>query len=119
MSSDLIVCADFSHHAGGYEAVSKLLQAPKRPTAILVVSNNMALGVLQALQDRGIDVPTEMAVVGFGDTPSAALLSFASHGRCPACARDRRNQCQIIARAFAGPEPAPPFDRSRHRTGRA
>jgi DNA-binding LacI/PurR family transcriptional regulator len=34
----------------------------------------MALGVLQALQDRGIDVPTEMAVVGFGDTPSAALL---------------------------------------------
>lgn len=74
VSSDLIVCADFSHHAGGYEAVSKLLQAPKRPTAILVVSNNMALGVLQALQDRGIDVPTEMAVVGFGDTPSAALL---------------------------------------------
>jgi LacI family transcriptional regulator len=40
----------------------------------LVVSNNMALGVLQALQDRRIEVPTEMALVGFGDTPSAALL---------------------------------------------
>jgi LacI family transcriptional regulator len=71
---ELAVCADFSHHAGGYEAMSKLLQAPKKPTAILVVSNNMALGVLQALQDRGIGVPAEMAVVGFGDTPSAALL---------------------------------------------
>jgi DNA-binding LacI/PurR family transcriptional regulator len=74
VSRELAVCSDFSHHAGGYEAVTKLLQAPKRPTAILVVSNNMALGVLQALQDRGIDVPAEMAVVGFGDTPSAVLL---------------------------------------------
>jgi DNA-binding LacI/PurR family transcriptional regulator len=72
--SELIICADFSHHTGGYDAVSKLLSVPKRPTAILVVSNNMALGVLQGLQDRGIQVPTEMAVVGFGDTPSAALL---------------------------------------------
>jgi DNA-binding LacI/PurR family transcriptional regulator len=71
---ELIICGNFSHHSGGYEAVSKLLSVSKRPTAILVVSNNMALGVLQALQDRRIEVPTEMAVVGFGDTPSAALL---------------------------------------------
>ncbi len=72
--SELMICADFSQHTGGYDAVSKLLSVPKRPTAILVVSNNMALGVLQGLQDRGIQVPTDMAVVGFGDTPSAALL---------------------------------------------
>jgi DNA-binding LacI/PurR family transcriptional regulator len=74
LSLELIVHADFFHQAGGYEAVSKLLNAPKKPTAILVVSNNMALGVLQALQERGIGIPTDMAVVGFGDTPSAPLL---------------------------------------------
>jgi DNA-binding LacI/PurR family transcriptional regulator len=71
---ELIMYADFFHQAGGYEAVSKLLNTPKKPTAILVVSNNMALGVLQALQEREIDVPRDVAVVGFGDTPSAALL---------------------------------------------
>jgi LacI family transcriptional regulator len=74
VAQELTVCADFSHYTGGYEAVSNLLNAPKKPSAILVLSNNMALGALQALQERGIDVPTEMAVVGFGDTPSAALL---------------------------------------------
>jgi LacI family transcriptional regulator len=71
---DLIVHADFFHPVGGYEAVSKLLNTPKKPSAILVVSNNMALGVLQALQERGIDIPADMAVVGFGDTPAAPLL---------------------------------------------
>ena len=74
VSHELIVYADFSHQAGGYEAVSKLFSASKKPSAILVVSNNMALGVLQALHERDIDVPRDMAVVGFGDTPSAALL---------------------------------------------
>jgi len=74
VSRDLITSADFSHQAGGQDAVSELLNAPKKPSAIFVVTNNMALGVLEALQQRGIDVPADMAVVGFGDTPSAALL---------------------------------------------
>jgi LacI family transcriptional regulator len=74
VSQELIVSSDFPHHAGGYEAVTKLLKLAKRPTAILVLTNNMGLGALQALQERGIDVPTEMAVVGFGDMESAALL---------------------------------------------
>ena len=74
VSQELIVNADFSHHAGGYKAVLKLLNASKKPSAILVVSNNMALGALQALHEHGIDIPAELAVVGFGDTPSAVLL---------------------------------------------
>jgi len=74
VSPELVVCADFSRHDGGYNAVSKLLSAAKKPSAILVVSNNMALGVLHALREREVDVPGDMAIVGFGDTPSAALL---------------------------------------------
>jgi LacI family transcriptional regulator len=74
VSHELIVHADFSHHAGGHQAVLKLLNIPKKPSAIFVVSNNMALGALQALHERGIDIPSDMAVVGFGDTPSAVLL---------------------------------------------
>jgi LacI family transcriptional regulator len=73
-SRDLIVYADFFHRAAGFEAVTKLLSIPKRPTAILVVSNNMVFGALEALRANGIDVPRQMAVVGFGDTPSAVLL---------------------------------------------
>jgi LacI family transcriptional regulator len=72
---DLIVYADFFHRAAGFEAVSKLLNAGNRPSAILVVSNNMVLGALEALRERGIEIPKDMAIIGFGDTPSAVLLS--------------------------------------------
>ena len=71
---DLTVYSDFFHRAAGFDAVIKLLEAASRPTAILVVSNNMALGSLEALRERAIEVPKDMAIVGFGNTPSAALL---------------------------------------------
>jgi DNA-binding LacI/PurR family transcriptional regulator len=74
VSTDLIIYSDYFDRAAGFGAVSKLLALPKKPTAILIVSNNMALGALEVLRDRGVDVPNEMAIVGFGDTPSAELL---------------------------------------------
>ena len=74
VSRDLIVYLDSFHSTAGFEAISKLLNTEKKPTAILTVSNNMVLGALEALRAKGIDVPREMAVVGFGDTPFGALL---------------------------------------------
>jgi DNA-binding LacI/PurR family transcriptional regulator len=74
-SRDLIVYADFFHRAAGFEAISKLLNAPKKPSAIVAVSNNMVLGAIEALHDRGLAIPQDMAIVGFGDTPSAVFLS--------------------------------------------
>jgi DNA-binding LacI/PurR family transcriptional regulator len=36
------------------------------------MSDELALGALQAAADRGIEVPRELSVVGFDDTPSAS-----------------------------------------------
>lgn len=74
-SRDLIVYADFFHRAAGFEAVSKLLSSPKKPSAIVAVSNNMVLGAIEALRHRGLSIPQDMAIVGFGDTPSATFLN--------------------------------------------
>ena len=71
---DLTVYAEFFHRDAGFDAVMTLLRVASRPTALLVVSNNMALGALEGLRERGLEVPADMAVVGFGDTPWAALL---------------------------------------------
>jgi DNA-binding LacI/PurR family transcriptional regulator len=49
-----------------------LLDRAPRPTAILAMSDELALGVLLASADRGIDVPGDLSVVGFDDTPAAA-----------------------------------------------
>jgi DNA-binding LacI/PurR family transcriptional regulator len=56
----------------GHRAGSALLDRATRPTAILAMSDELALGVLRAAAERGIDVPGDLSVVGFDDTPAAA-----------------------------------------------
>jgi DNA-binding LacI/PurR family transcriptional regulator len=56
----------------GYAAAMALLDRPDRPTAILAVTDQFALGVLQAARERGLRVPQDLSVVGFDDVPAAA-----------------------------------------------
>jgi len=56
----------------GAGAAAALLDRAVRPTAILAMTDELALGALAAAAERGIDVPRELSVVGFDDTPSAA-----------------------------------------------
>lgn len=54
-------------------AALELLQAKTPPTAILAMSDVIALGVLQAANELGIPVPAGLSVIGFDDSPAAAL----------------------------------------------
>jgi DNA-binding LacI/PurR family transcriptional regulator len=58
--------------AGAASAAAALLDRADRPTAILTLSDVLALGVLEAAAERGIDVPGDLSVVGFDDVPQAA-----------------------------------------------
>ena len=69
---DLIVEADFTA-AGGYYAARKLL--PKKPDAIFVASDTMARGAIKALNEAGLSVPQDIALVGYDDLPPARLSS--------------------------------------------
>jgi alanine racemase len=53
--------------AGGLDAVERAWRAGKRPTAILAMSDAMAIGAVRGLRDRGLSVPTDVSVVGFDD----------------------------------------------------
>jgi DNA-binding LacI/PurR family transcriptional regulator len=55
----------------GRRAAGALLDRAERPTAVLAMSDELAIGALQAAEDRGIAVPGELSVVGFDDTPAA------------------------------------------------
>jgi DNA-binding LacI/PurR family transcriptional regulator len=57
----------------GAEAARLLLSRRPRPTAILAFSDQLALGVLRAARVAGLSVPADLSVVGFDDTPAAAL----------------------------------------------
>jgi LacI family transcriptional regulator len=54
---------------GGYQAMQTLLDSPKRPSALLVANNVMALGALQCIHEHQLAIPKDMALVGFDDTP--------------------------------------------------
>jgi DNA-binding LacI/PurR family transcriptional regulator len=60
----------------GRLAAAKLLDRPDRPTAILALYDQLALGVLDAAEERGIAVPSELSVTGFDDVPEARLASL-------------------------------------------
>jgi DNA-binding LacI/PurR family transcriptional regulator len=56
-------------------AALELLRRDTPPTAILAMSDVLAIGVLQATAELGITVPEELSLVGFDDSPAAALAS--------------------------------------------
>ncbi|RKS73792.1 LacI family transcriptional regulator [Motilibacter peucedani] len=70
----LVRDGDFYHESGFLGAMS-LLSMPEPPTAIFASSDQMALGVYEAVRQRGLHVPAEISVVGFDDLPEARWAS--------------------------------------------
>jgi len=56
----------------GRAAGEALLALRGRPTAILAMSDMLALGAMEAARDAGLSVPDDLSVVGFDDVPEAA-----------------------------------------------
>jgi LacI family transcriptional regulator len=61
----------------GRSAGERLAGVPisKRPTAVICGTDRVAVGVLQALIRRGVSVPDDVAIVGYGDQDVAEVAS--------------------------------------------
>jgi len=64
---------DYTYESG-LRCARQLLTATPRPTAIFASNDEMALGVLVAAARMGINVPTQLSVVGYDDEPHASKL---------------------------------------------
>jgi DNA-binding LacI/PurR family transcriptional regulator len=58
--------ADFGYHVG------RELLRYRDFTAVFAANDQMALGLIHAFRDGGLDVPRDVSVVGFDDIPEAA-----------------------------------------------
>lgn len=56
-------------------AVAAAIDSPHGPTGIVVANDQMALGLMVGLMERGVDVPGQLSIVGFDDNPDAAYYS--------------------------------------------
>ncbi|MGH3488869.1 MAG: LacI family DNA-binding transcriptional regulator [Actinopolymorphaceae bacterium] len=57
----------------GRHAVRLLLDVHPRPTAVVCLSDELALGVMAELAAHRLHVPADVSVVGFDDSPAAAM----------------------------------------------
>lgn len=91
------------------EAVAmQLLKRRPRPTAILAMSDVLAVGVLRAAQQLGIAVPSELSLVGFDDIPLAEDLSPAlTTVRQPLVEKGRLAAAVLLGRADPPASPLP------------
>jgi LacI family transcriptional regulator len=60
------VTTDFTER-GGRDAVRALLDAGRRPRALFCANDETAIGALEALAEKGLRVPADVAVTGFDD----------------------------------------------------
>lgn len=73
---EFVQIADFSDE-GGEIATNQLLDLPTPPTAIVCVSDTMALGALAAIRSRGLEPGRDVSVIGYDG------LKFGKHTNPP------------------------------------
>ena len=74
VEADLIASGEYTYESG-FQAGRSLFTGEDPPTAVFVSSDQMALGVYEALRQRGLRVPDDVSVVGFDDLPEARWSS--------------------------------------------
>ena len=64
--------------ANGRAAGAELLNLNSPPTALVCVSDSVALGVWTEITARGLTPGADVAVIGFDDTPTASVIGLSS-----------------------------------------
>lgn len=59
--------------AAGYEQTKLMLKTQPDVTAVFVVKDIMAVGVMQAIQEAGLRIPEDISVIGYDGIDAAAL----------------------------------------------
>jgi DNA-binding LacI/PurR family transcriptional regulator len=52
---------------GGVEAMERLLAAPRRPTGVFAMSDEMAMGAMKAVRTAGLRCPEDVSIIGIDD----------------------------------------------------
>jgi LacI family transcriptional regulator len=72
-SDEQVIISNLSQEAGA-EAVETILQMKQRPDAFFVANDNCAVGCMLALKQSGINIPEDIAVVGFNNDPVSKVI---------------------------------------------
>jgi DNA-binding LacI/PurR family transcriptional regulator len=97
----MIISGGHNSVESGATVTSWLLDHGEDPTAIVGLSDVLALGALQALASRGLSVPAEVSVCGFDDVPAAQAANLTT------VHQPIREKGQHVGRLLLDPESQP------------
>lgn len=89
---------------GGRAAADQLLALParRRPTAAFCANDLLALGMLQRLTQRGVNVPDDMALIGYDDIVFAGAAAVPLSSMRQPCGELARTAAELVLEEAAG-----------------
>ena len=83
VSTDDVYRGQFSS-VSGYELAKQIFDQPNPPKAFFIASDSIAIGVLRAIHEHGLNIPEDVAFISVNDIPTAqftfpALSTFRIH----------------------------------------
>ncbi|WP_369142717.1 LacI family DNA-binding transcriptional regulator [Streptomyces sp. R44] len=73
LPADLVVRGKHTRETGA-AGLRRLMARPQPPTAIACVNDRSAIGVLEAAEEMGIKIPSDLALIGHDDIEVASLV---------------------------------------------
>ncbi len=75
--SDQIILGDAHSRRDGYELIGRFIDENGLgaiPSAVIAVNDTVAIGVIEALLERGLQIPAHVSVIGYDDINISALI---------------------------------------------
>jgi DNA-binding LacI/PurR family transcriptional regulator len=104
----LIVNVPVNERHQGVAAGQLLLAESTRPTAVLALTDELALGVIDAARVLGLRVPDDLSVIGYDDAPSAGAAELPLTTVRQPQREKGRLAGELLAQALAGEHPVSP-----------
>jgi len=70
-----LIESGLNSYESGMDCAKRLLSLKERPTAIFAANDEMAAGVIKIALQKNLNVPEDLSVVGFDDTPMTQMIS--------------------------------------------
>ena len=64
---------DFGYQAGRF-VIKRMIQDGSLPRAIITISDNLAFGAISELKHRGLDIPQDVAIIGYNDVLPSSIV---------------------------------------------
>jgi len=106
LPAPIIVHGDFSL-ASGFDMTRGLMRLEPRPTALFAANNFLAIGAQHAIEEMGLRIPEDVALVGLDDLPTDMVtFPFLTVATQPAQEMGRR-AVELLLRRIKEPEGEP------------